>query len=122
MRSSRPYLVRALIDWIADSDCTPYVVIATDAPGTEALRDYATDDRLVLNLSATATRNLRVDNDGIEVDCRFGGRAVQVRAPIGAVAAVYARENGMGMAFDPEAGGTPAESKPRPPPKLSLVK
>ena len=122
MKSSRPYLVRALIDWINDNDCTPYVVIATDAPGAESLGDYATDGRLVLNVSETATRNLTVGNDSLEVDCRFGGRPVRLSAPIGAVIAVYARENSLGMMFEAEADGTPTEPEPPAPPKLSLVK
>ena len=122
MTSARPYLVRALIDWIVDNGCTPYVVIAADGPGTESLRDYATDGRLVLNVSATATRNLTVEDDSLEVDCRFGGRSVHIGAPIGAVIAVYARENNMGMVFDVEDGDTPTKPEPPSPPKLSLVK
>ena len=121
MTSSRPYLVRALIDWIIDNARTPYVVIAADAPGTESLRVYATDGRLILNISPTATRNLTVENDTLEVDCRFGGQSVHISAPIGAVVAVYARENGMGMVFDVEDGDTPTKPVPSPP-KLSLVK
>lgn len=122
MNSPRPYLVRAVIDWINDNACTPYVVIATDAPGAESLGDYATDGQLVLNLSATATRNLAVDNDGLEVDCRFGGRPVHISAPIGAVIAVYARETRLGMTFEAETGGAPDKPEPPSPPKLSLVK
>lgn len=121
MKSPRPYLVRALIDWIMDSACTPHVVIAADAPGADALRDYATENRLVLNVSDAATRNLSV-GDRLEVDCRFGGRPVHVSAPIGAVVAVYARENSRGMAFDIEQNDTCDERKPPAPPKLSLVK
>jgi len=122
MTSARPYLVRALIDWIIDNDCTPYVVIAADAPGTESLRDYATDDRLVLNVSASATRNLTVDSDSLEVDCRFGGQSVHVGAPIGAVIAVYARETSMGMVFELEDVDTPTKPEPPSPPKLTLVR
>lgn len=122
MTSTRPYLVRAMIDWIVDNTWTPYVVIAADAPGAEALRDYATDGRLVLNVSATATRNLAVGNDTLEVDCRFGGRSVHLSAPIGTVVAVYARESSKGMVFEVEDGDTPTEPEPPSRPKLSLVK
>ncbi|MDE0662281.1 MAG: ClpXP protease specificity-enhancing factor [Gammaproteobacteria bacterium] len=122
MTSTRPYLVQAMIDWIVDNAWTPYVVIAADAPGTEALLDHATDGRLVLNVSATATRNLAIGKDTLEVDCRFGGRAVHVSAPIGTVVAVYARENHRGMVFEVEDNLTPAEPNKPSPPKLSLVK
>ena len=122
MTSTRPYLVRAIIDWIVDNSWTPYVVVAADAPGAEALLDYATDGRLVLNVSATATRNLVIGKDTLDVDCRFGGRGVHVSAPIGTVVAVYARENSRGMIFEVE--GDRMQSEPEPPsrPKLSLVK
>lgn len=122
MTSTRPYLVRAIIDWIVDNSWTPYVVIAADAPGAEALLDHATDRRLVLNLSAAATRNLVIGKDTLDVDCRFGGRPVHVSVPIGTVVAVYARENSKGMAFEVE--DVHAQTEPEPPtrPKLSLVK
>ena len=122
MTSTRPYLVQAMVDWIVDNGWTPHVVIAADAPGAEALRDYATDGRLVLNVSATATRNLAIGKDTLDVDCRFGGRAVHVSAPIGTVVAVYARENNRGMVFEVEDGLAPAEPKKPSRPKLSLVK
>ncbi|MCY3622433.1 MAG: ClpXP protease specificity-enhancing factor SspB [Gammaproteobacteria bacterium] len=122
MTSTRPYLVRAMIDWIVDNNWTPYVVIAADAPGAEALLAYATDGRLVLNVSATATRSLAVGNDTLEVDCRFGGRPVHLSAPIGTVVAVYARESSKGMVFEVEDGDTPTEPEPPSRPKLSLVK
>ena len=122
MTSTRPYLVRAIVDWIVDNGWTPYVVIAANAPGAEALLDYATDGRLVLNVSATATRNLAIGKDTLEVDCRFGGRPVHLSAPIGTVVAVYARENNMGMVFEVEESDTSPEPKPPSRPKLSLVK
>lgn len=122
MTSTRPYLVHAMVDWIVDNAWTPYVVIAADAPGAEALLDYATDGRLVLNVSATATRNLSIGKDTLEVDCRFGGRSVHVSAPTGTVVAVYARENNKGMVFEVEGGQPPTEPEKLSRPKLSLVK
>ena len=122
MTSTRPYLVRAIIDWIVDNSWTPYVVVAADAPGAEALLDYATDGRLVLNVSATATRNLVIGNDTLDVDCRFGGQPVHVSTPIGTVVAVYARESSRGMVFEVEDGNAPTEPEPPSRPKLSLVK
>jgi len=127
MTSSRPYLIQALIDWIVDNDCTPHLVIDCTVPGVDAPRDNATDGKLVLNISATATRNLEIGNEAVEVDCRFGGRAVHVHAPMGAVVAVYARENGMGLAFDAETDmskrdDAPGEPKPQGKPRLTLLK
>lgn len=121
MTSARPYLIRALIDWVVDNECTPHVAVDCSVPGVEAPLDYAVDGKLVLNLSGTATRNLDIGNDVLSVDCRFGGRPFHVQAPVGAVIAVYARESGMGMAFEVETGGDdPEPTKPRP--KLTLVK
>ncbi|MDE0038574.1 MAG: ClpXP protease specificity-enhancing factor SspB [Gammaproteobacteria bacterium] len=122
MTSTRPYLVRAIVDWIVDNSWTPYLVVAADARGAEALLDYATDGRLVLNVSATATRNLVIGKDTLEVDCRFGGQPVHVSAPIGTVVAVYARENSRGMVFEVEDHDAPTEPEPPSRPKLSLVK
>lgn len=129
MTPPRPYLVRALIDWIVDNDCTPFVAIASDMDGVTVPPGTAKDGRVVLNLSATATRNLQISNELLTVDCRFGGRSFHVGAPIGAVVAVFARENGEGMTFEPEAarqrdGEPPNSDPPRPPrkgPNLSLV-
>ena len=122
MTSTRPYLVRAIIDWIVDNACTPYLVVAADVPGAESLLDYATDNRLVLNVSATATRNLVIGEHTLEVDCRFGGRPVRLSAPVGAIVAVYAQENRMGMVFEVEDADTSTRPEPPPRPRLSLVK
>ena len=96
----KPYLVRALVDWIVDSDETPYLVIDCTVDGVDAPADRSKDGKLVLNISATATRNLNLGNDLVDVDCRFGGAPVHIQAPIGAIVAVYSRETGMGMAFE----------------------
>ena len=129
MTPPRPYLVRALIDWIVDNDCTPFVAIASDMDGVTVPPGTAKDGRVVLNLSASATRNLQISNELLTVDCRFGGQPFHVTAPMGAVVAVFARENGEGMSFEPEkAGQTPStdaapSTKPPPKqgPKLTLV-
>jgi stringent starvation protein B len=124
MTSSRPYLVRALIDWIVDNGCTPYIAIDCEVPGVEAPLDDAVDGKLVLNVSAEAIRNLDVGNDALCVDCRFHGRPFHIQAPVGAIVAIYARESGMGMAFEAEAGDeVPTQPPPRTGrPKLTLVK
>ena len=126
MKPIRPYHVRALIDWIVDNGHTPYIVIDCGPDGANLPAEYAVDGKLVLNISAAATRNLLVADDEVSVDCRFRGRPIHIAAPIGAVLAVYAKESGMGMAFDPESD--PQPPSPRRPetapsgPKLKLVK
>ena len=112
MNSPRPYLIQALLDWIVDNGCTPYMAIACDVPGVQAPVEHAADGKLVLNVSATATRNLTVGEGRVSVDCRFRGRPVHVSVPVGAVVAVFAHENGLGMSFDAES----AEPPPAPPP------
>ena len=105
MNSSRPYLINALIDWIADNDCTPFVVVATDVDGVEVPREYVEDDRIVLNISPLAVRNFGMADGAMTFDSRFGGQPFRVVAPLPAVVAVYAKETGQGMAF--ELGATP---------------
>ena len=127
MTSARPYLVRALVEWIADNGQTPHVVVDCSIAGVQAPVERAESGKLVLNVSASATRNLTVGNDWLTVDCRFAGQPVHVRSPVGAVVAVYSRESGMGMAFeaeDPASDDSPPETpRPRPGgPKLTVVK
>lgn len=131
MKPLRPYLVRALVDWIIDNDQTPFLVIDCNAKGGSLPADYAVDGKLVLNVSPAATRNLLVAENELSVDCRFHGRPFHVAAPIDAVLAVYAKETGLGMAFDAESAPNPPPSSPpdRPAkdaaptgPKLKLVK
>lgn len=125
MTSNRSYLIRALIDWIVDNDCTPHALVACEVDGVEVPAEYVRDDRIALSLSATATRNLDIGTDFISADCRFGGRPISVRFPVGAVIGVYAKETGQGMAFEIEQGepDAPDDDPPKPngPPKLSLV-
>ena len=129
MTTPRPYLVRALIDWIVDNDCTPFVTIASDLDGVTVPPGSAKDGRVVLNLSASATRNLQISTELLTVDCRFGGNPFHVTVPMGAVVAVFARENGEGMAFEPEKAAEPpdapeapsAKPPPKKGPKLTLV-
>jgi stringent starvation protein B len=102
MKSSRPYLVRALYDWIVDNGCTPYVLIDAHIPGVEVPQQYVKDGQIVLNVSPGAVANLLITNDDIRFRGRFGGIAVDILAPMGAVLGIYARENGQGMVFEPE--------------------
>ncbi|HEY3809714.1 MAG TPA: ClpXP protease specificity-enhancing factor [Steroidobacteraceae bacterium] len=129
--SRRPYLLRAMHDWISDSGHTPHVIVDALRAGVEVPSTYVKDGKIVLNLSMTATQHLQLKNDGIEFDARFAGVAHHVRVPMIAVLGVYARETGEGMIFsDAESEPTPpGPSQPEGPPtaearraKLTIVK
>jgi stringent starvation protein B len=102
LTSTKPYLLRAFYDWITDNNCTPYLIINAECDGVEVPNQYVDDGRIVLNVSPSAVRNLEVNNDAVEFDARFGGVAMTVYAPMIAIMAVYAHENGRGMVFSEE--------------------
>ena len=107
--SRRPYLLRAMHEWIADSGHTPHVIVDALRPGVEVPAAYVKDGKIVLNLSTTATQRLQLKNDWIEFDARFAGVVHHVRVPMYAVLGVYARETGEGMVF------SEIEKEPTPP-------
>ena len=96
--STRPYLVRALYEWCTDNGLTPYVAVAVDET-VQVPREYVKNNEIVLNISFDATSSLKLGNDFIEFKARFAGSARNIMVPIGRVIAIYARENGQGMAF-----------------------
>lgn len=100
MKSRRPYLVRALYEWIVDNHMTPYLLVHVDAEGVEVPKEFVVDGRIVLNASDSAVRDLRIENDAISFSARFAGMPRNVYLPMMAVLAIYARENGQGMFFD----------------------
>ena len=102
MKSSRPYVVNALIDWICDNGCTPHIVIDIRCDGVEGPTEFADDNLLVLNVSASAVRNFTCDAEGLKLDARFSGQSRHVTSPTGAIVGVFAKENGQGMSFQPE--------------------
>ena len=102
MTSSRPYLVRAVYEWILDNGLTPQVVIDASVQDVMVPREYVQDRQIVLNISPTAVRHLELGNEEIEFDARFGGKPFKVTAPMRAVLAVVARENGAGMSCPEE--------------------
>ena len=124
--STKPYLLRALYEWCADQGFTPYISVQVDAR-TLVPRQYVRDGQIVLNLGAEAVQNLHMGNDLITCQARFGGGAQSLSIPVGNVAALYARENGQGMAFEVgETAGEPgvpleevAPESPEPPPSDS---
>ncbi len=112
MTSNRPYLVRALFDWIIDNNCTPYIVLSAELPGVDVPLEYVEDGKIVLNVSPTAVMDLNIANDTLSFDGRFAGRPHSITAPIGGLLAIYAKETGQGMAFEAESDdgspGTPS--------------
>ncbi|RMD78062.1 MAG: ClpXP protease specificity-enhancing factor [Gammaproteobacteria bacterium] len=112
MSSSRPYLLRALYEWIVDNGCTPHLVVAADLEGVAVPRAYVRNGQIVLNVSPEAVRGLEMGNEEIRFGARFAGRAMEVRFPPRAVLAIYARETGKGMVFSLEDDEGPAPEGP----------
>jgi stringent starvation protein B len=96
--STRPYLIRALYEWCTDNGLTPYVAVQVDET-VQVPREFVKNNEIVLNISFDATSSLKLGNEFIEFKARFGGIAREIVVPIGRVIAIYARENGQGMAF-----------------------
>ncbi|MBI3155402.1 MAG: ClpXP protease specificity-enhancing factor, partial [Burkholderiales bacterium] len=106
--STRPYLLRALHEWCTDNGFTPYIAVRVDA-GVQVPAEYVKNDEIVLNVGFEATANLELGNETIRFRARFGGAARDIVVPVDHVVAIYARENGQGMAFP-----MPADSGPAP--------
>lgn len=102
MNSSRPYLVRALYEWIVDNDCTPHILVNAEYPAVQVPQGFASDGQIVLNISPNAVRGLQMENDAVSFEGRFGGVAHSLYVPTGAILGIYARENGQGMVFELE--------------------
>jgi stringent starvation protein B len=115
MTSSRPYLIRSLYEWINDNYLTPYIVINADILGTVVPQDFVNQGKIVLNISPEAIHKLLISNEAIQFDARFSGVSRRVYAPVHAVLAIYAQENGAGMVFGEEPGGDiPPPTEPGP--------
>lgn len=99
--STRPYLIRAIHEWCSDNGFAPHIAVRVGV-GARVPNEYVRDGEIVLNVSFDATSGLRLGNDFIEFKARFGGVARDVLVPVHQVLAIYARENGQGMAFPPE--------------------
>lgn len=131
MISSRPYLIRALYEWIVDNGFTPYLLVDIAFEGVDAPTEFADNGKLVLNVAPRAVRGIDLGNDGVRFNGRFGGVARDVWLPVQSVLAIYARENGQGMLFSDQDGGDdpPPDGSPDGPgeggkkgPKLRVVK
>ena len=105
MSSNRPYLLRAIYDWISDNNLTPYVLVDATAEGVRVPPQVIKNGQVVLNLAMRAVANLDLGNDWISFQARFSGVSQAIHIPIQAVLALYAQENGQGMMFPAEEGG-----------------
>lgn len=126
MKPRRPYLLRALHEWIIDSGATPHIVVDATAEGVVVPRDHVKDEKIILNVSFTATQMLKLGNDALTFEARFNGASFSVYVPIRAVLGIYARETGQGMMFpegdaEPDPGDKPPPPQPKRP-KLQVVK
>ncbi len=134
MTSSKPYLIRAIYDWLVDNELTPYILVNAVYPGVQVPQEHVSEGRIILNISPKACRGLHIENDRIIFTARFSGVSSQIFVVPGAVLAIYAKENSLsGMTFEEElvkdAPGltanppaTAATSKNRTKPALTLVK
>jgi stringent starvation protein B len=104
MVSTRPYLIRAIYEWAQDNNLTPHILVDTLEENVTVPTDFIEDDKIILNIAASAVANLSLGNDYISFNARFGGVAREIFVPISAVRAVYARENGMGVVLPDEPG------------------
>lgn len=114
MTSSKPYLIRAIYDWLVDNELTPYLLVDATFEHVQVPDAHIEDGRIILNISPKACRGLHLENDRIIFSARFAGIVHQIYVPPEAVNAIYAKENGRGMVFDAEGEGTepPAPSSP----------
>ncbi|CBV41831.1 ClpXP protease specificity-enhancing factor [Halomonas elongata] len=102
MHSSRPYIARALYQWLLDNELTPYIVVDAEQEGVEVPRQFVQNGQIVLNMGVSAIRDLSMENEAISFSARFGGKPTQLMVPMEALIAIYARENGVGMVFGHE--------------------
>ena len=133
MTSSRPYLLRALSDWIVENQLTPYIVVDVGNENVVVPRQFVENGKIVLNISPFAVRELLIDNEYVLFSARFSGKPMNVSVPVSSVLAIYSKENGQGMVFNdepsvsagsptPPDGGTKKADKSSSKPTLKLIK
>ncbi len=134
MTPSRPYLLRAIFDWLIENDQTPYLLVDAEAENVMVPLEHVQDGKIILNMSLTATRELELGNEAVSFNARFSGKTMNVYVPISAALALYSKENGRGMMFPDEesdteqqapaavAGNDTEKKKPAKKPHLSIVK
>ncbi len=112
MTFRRPYIVRALYEWILDNDCTPYILVNALADHVEVPQQFVKNGQIVLNVSPVAVVDLLLTNEAVQFNGRFGGMPMDIFVPMAAVMGVYAKESGEGMMFDMDEEPRPDPSSP----------
>ena len=113
MTSSRPYLLRAIYDWIVDNGLTPYLLVNANMENVLVPTEFVSNGKIILNVAPAAVKDLEIGNDEVHFSARFSGNPMYVSVPMAAAMAIYAKENGRGMVFtddsdlppDPDSGG-----------------
>src|SRR6476620_332118 len=119
MTSHRPYLLRALYEWIADNDMTPHLLVDASQSGVQVPAHTIKDGKVVLNIAARAVATLDLGNEAVSFTARFGGVSHPVVVPVAAVLAIYARETGQGMALPEDSAESGPDDEPPPPQETS---
>jgi stringent starvation protein B len=124
MNSSRPYLLRAIYEWIVDNNLTPYLLVDAEHPHVVVPLEHVNNGKIVLNIAPAAVQNLDLAGEEVSFNARFSGKPMRVCVPVSSALAIYARENGRGMVFSEDEDHTPDEPKQNKPegPQLRVVK
>lgn len=121
MTTNRPYLLRALYEWITDNDMTPHVLVDAEVDGVDVPHHVIQKGKVVLNIASGATEHLQLDNETIYFKARFSGKPYPISIPMDAVIAIYAQENGQGMMFaQDDSPQPPVDGSDDPPPRSHL--
>ena len=120
MTSLKPYLIRAIYDWIINNQLTPHLLVDASHPDADLPKEYIEDGRIVLNIRQEAIQDLQLGNTTIEFNALFNGQPTFIQAPVSAVMAIYAKENGKGMVFDDEEASPQEDNSSHP--HLRVVK
>jgi len=116
LTSRRPYLLRAMHEWIIDNSQTPHIVVDATVEGVKVPPQHIKDGKIILNVSMGAASGLSIGNDYVSFRARFGGVSQDIFVPVAAVIGIYSRESGQGMIFEGDAPGSPVPPTPAPPP------
>ncbi|MCF7964556.1 ClpXP protease specificity-enhancing factor [Methylobacter sp. Wu8] len=126
MTSLKPYLIRSIYEWIIDNSLTPHLLVDAENAGAILPTEFIEDGKIILNIRPEAIQGLSLGNEEIEFNARFSGKPMHIVTPVTAVLAIYAKENGKGMIFDPEDNEDdeppPPVKKPTSKPNLRIVK
>lgn len=99
MTSNKPYLIRALNEWIIDNQMTPFLLVDANVEGVEVPQQHIRDGKIILNIAPGAVQEIAIEEEWIYFSARFSGQALMINVPVNAVLAIYAKENGRGMMF-----------------------